>query len=295
MILLTPPTAFALSKSSPDTWRGCRRCSARRRSSAPRFFFFVSKNPKHRESALRTLKASLITTPDAFAVGKFIGEYGFMNVTSYSGLSDRNIETLSVGYSSEDIERLRIQDVGEGKVKIRLYEGRVVQGSLKGSRVIFKVYPGRRACGIEADMMAANELNCHTSLQNDSENVCDNIQILLGGFETRTGEQWLAFRNDGAYTAADYAKVASKRISTDLANSKQSIWAFNGEGKLKRQRFFIIKLLNRAINGLAFMHDHDRLHQSIGPASVVLNTISEGEAVYLVPRLRDLAFSVDIR
>ncbi|KAK8950261.1 hypothetical protein KSP40_PGU015341 [Platanthera guangdongensis] len=45
------------------------------------FFFFVSKNPKHRESALRTLKASLITTPVAFAVGKFIGEYGFMNVT----------------------------------------------------------------------------------------------------------------------------------------------------------------------------------------------------------------------
>lgn len=295
MILQMTPNPFALSKSSQDTWRGCRRCSARRRSSVHRFFVFVSKNLRHRGSVLLTLKASLITNPDAFAVGKLVGEYGYMNVTSYSGFSDRNIETLSVGYSSEDIERLRIQDVGEGKVKIRLYEGRVVQGSLKGSRVIFKVYPGRRAGDIEADMMAANELNCHVALQNDSENVCDNIQILLGGFETRTGEQWLAFRNDGTYSAADYAKIASRRISKDLANSEQSNWAFNREGKLKRQRFFIIKLLNRAINGLAFMHDHDRLHQSIGPASVALNTISEGEAMYLVPRLRDLGFSVDIR
>lgn len=28
-----------------------------------------------------------------------------------------------------------------------------------------KVYPGQRAGGNEADMMAANELNAHTSLQ----------------------------------------------------------------------------------------------------------------------------------
>ena len=28
-----------------------------------------------------------------------------------------------------------------------------------------KVYPGQRAGGIEADMMAANELNAHAALQ----------------------------------------------------------------------------------------------------------------------------------
>ncbi|GAB4858164.1 hypothetical protein Ancab_009561 [Ancistrocladus abbreviatus] len=47
------------------------------------------------------------------------------------------------------------------------------------------------------------------------------------------------------------------------------------------------------MNGLVYMHDHDRLHQSLGPASVVLNTIAERDANYLIPRLRDLAFSVD--
>ncbi|XP_020703979.1 uncharacterized protein LOC110115170 isoform X1 [Dendrobium catenatum] len=311
MILITAPSRSVLPRTAVSLSDGCRRCySTSQKSSGLHSFGFVSKGLKH-----RIFKASLITNPDDFAVGKYVGEYGFMNVTSYSSLqpggpSDtRNIEVPNVGYSSEDIERLRIQDIGEGKVKIRLYEGRVVKGPLQGVRVIFKhpvlphflkrlmkVYPGRRAGGIEADMMAANELNCHASLQEDSKIVSENIQILLGGFETRTGEQWLAFRNDGIYSAADYAKVRSEGISKDIANTKQTIWpSLDGEGKFKRRRFFVIKLLNGAINGLAFMHDHDRLHQSIGPASVVLNTISEGEATYLVPRLRDLAFSVDIR
>lgn len=83
--------------------------------------------------------------------------------------------------------------------------------------------------------------------------------------------QWLAFRNDGMYSAADYARVASEEISKDVVNATQTIWSsFVGEEKFKRRRFFVIKLLNGAISGLACMHDHDRLHQSIGPASVVL-------------------------
>jgi hypothetical protein len=79
------------------------------------------------------------------------------------------IQDLSLGYSQEEIERLRVQNVGEGEVKIRLfssisdvvsifhflenvcwyyssiivycrlYEGRVVQGPLKGIETVFKV------------------------------------------------------------------------------------------------------------------------------------------------------------
>lgn len=144
-------------------------------------------------------------------------------------------------------------------------------------------------------MMAANELNAHACLQGDPKNICHNLQILLGGFETKTGEQWLAFRNDGIYNAADYAKAASESMTKYLAKGEKEIWnPFDRVQKLKRQRFFVIKLLNGALRGLVFMHDHDRLHQSLGPASVVLNTISERDAAYLVPRLRDLAFSVDI-
>lgn len=61
-------------------------------------------------------RASLITSPDSFEVGRLIGSYGFMNITSYSGLRD-------IEYSSGDLGRLGVQDVGEGSVKISLLAG----------------------------------------------------------------------------------------------------------------------------------------------------------------------------
>ncbi|EPS69072.1 hypothetical protein M569_05692, partial [Genlisea aurea] len=233
-------------------------------------------------------KASLITDSDSFQVGKLIGTYGFINITSYSGLQSE----LDKEYLPEGDWRFRAQDIGEANVRIRLYEGRVAQGPLRGTPVIFKVYPGKQVGGPEADMMAANELSAHASLQaSNSEGMdCANIQILLGGFETKMGEQWLAFRNDGKYTAADYGKVSSERISLGRQWNR-----FEREETIKRKRRFVIKLLQGAMKGLAYMHEHERLHQSLGPASVVLNTLVEKDATYLVPRLRDLAFSVDLR
>ncbi|KAL6320075.1 hypothetical protein AAG906_004474 [Vitis piasezkii] len=270
-------------------------CFSLRSSFLPRSFRFrnsrgLSLN-SHRTWTSRP-RASLITTPDSFQVGRLIGSYGFMNITSYSGFQPG----LDVEYSSEDMGRLRVQDVGEGSVKIRLYEGIITQGPLRGTPVIFKVYPGQRAAGIEADMMAANELNAHAFLQSNAKDISQNLQMLLGGFETKTGEQWLAFRNDGKYSAADYAKVSSEKLSKNNALGEQKSWnPFDQELTIKRKREFVIKLLRGAMSGLAYMHDHDRLHQSLGPSSVVLNTIMERDAAYLVPRLRDLAFSVDIR
>ncbi|KAH7522225.1 hypothetical protein FEM48_Zijuj07G0115800 [Ziziphus jujuba var. spinosa] len=236
-------------------------------------------------------KASLITESDSFEVGRLIGSYGFMNITSYAGFQSGTDSE----YSSGDVGRLKVQDVGEGSVKIRLYEGRVSQGPLRGTPVVFKVYPGQRAGGNEADMMAANELNAHAFLQNSSKGICQNLAVLLGGFETKTGEQWLAFRNYGKYSAADYAKVTSEKVSKLLSLGETVSWnRFEQAETIKRRRYFVIKMLQGLFKGLAYMHDHERLHQSLGPASIVLNTIVERDAVYLVPRLRDLAFSVDI-
>lgn len=106
---------------------------------------------------------------------------------------------------------------------------------------------------------------------------------------------WLAFRNDGRYSAADYAKNASEKMTKALNPAAEAFWnPFEREQTIKRRRYFVVKMLQGISSGLAFMHDHDMLHQSLGPASVVLNTMSEREARYLVARLRDLAFSVDI-
>jgi hypothetical protein len=157
--------------------------------------------------------------------------------------------------------------------------------------VSVKVYPGQRAGGVEADMMAANELNAHSFLQ--SKSLPANLLLLVGGFETQLGEQWLAFRDGGKDSAADYAQTASEK--TTRARS-QGVWnPYEKEQMIKRRRNFVIKILQGAMKGLAFMHDNDRLHQSLGPSSIVLNTPAEREAIYLIPRLRDLAFSVDIR
>lgn len=145
-------------------------------------------------------------------------------------------------------------------------------------------------------MMAANELNAHAHLQSSPKDTCQNIQMLLGGFETKTGEQWLAFRNDGVYSAADYAKIMSERLLKFRDQGQQNFWnPYERDQTIKRRRRFVVKLLQGAMRGLAYLHNHDRLHQSLGPSSIVINTIVEREAAYLIPRLRDLAFSIDLR
>lgn len=79
--------------------------------------------------------------------------------------------------------------------------------------------------------------------------------------------QWLAFRNDGQYSAAEYAKAKSEAMSKE----EQKFWnPFDWKEKIKRRRIFVLKLLRGAISGLAYMHNRERLHQSLGPASVVL-------------------------
>ncbi|OEL24949.1 hypothetical protein BAE44_0014027 [Dichanthelium oligosanthes] len=267
--------------------------------------FLASPEPggwrrRPRRLSLQPVSAALMTNPAYFEVGRFLGGYGFMNITSYSSSqfgepsNVAGIQDLGLGYSAEDIERLRVQDIGEGEVTIRLYEGRVVQGPLRGMQAVFKVYPGARAGASEADLMALNELRTHAFLQSDASDICENIQFLLGAFETATGEQWLAFRDDGRYSAADYAKITSERQLKEQSGDMPFWNPYNRAYKLELRRYFVLKLLNGAMSGLVHMHNHDRLHQSLGPSSVVLNTVMEKEGPYLVPRLRDLAFSVDI-
>ncbi|AQK54434.1 Protein kinase superfamily protein [Zea mays] len=235
--------------------------------------------------SLRSVSAALMTNPAYFEVGRFLGGYGFMNITSYSSSqfgepsNVAGIQDLGLGYSPEEIERLRVQDIGEGEVTIRLYEGRVVQGPFRGTRAVFKVYPGARADASEADLMALNELRTHAFLQSDASDICENIQFLLGAFETATGEQWLAFRDDGRYSAADYANVTSARQLKEKSGGTPFWNPFDRAYKLELRRYFVLKLLNGAMSGLVHMHNHDRLHQSLGPSSVILKYSSIGAGV----------------
>ncbi|URE06480.1 STYKc [Musa troglodytarum] len=203
----------------------------------------IGKIHGDRRTRHASIRAALITEPDAFEVGRFVGSYGFMNITrslppslsyafspsplflgplrgfrrilgsdhgsirirlgswgsdhvteesidaysseifenhvdarssvelkqlrgisntfglafsnSYSsfqsgGFSNANVfDEFSPGYSSEDMERLRVQDVGEGRVKISLFQAlrgksnpRSIEGDpshFQGSRVTIVV------------------------------------------------------------------------------------------------------------------------------------------------------------
>ncbi|CAI5947835.1 unnamed protein product [Closterium sp. NIES-64] len=244
-----------------------------------------------------------------------------------------------------------------------MYRGRMVTpGERLGTRVLLKAYPGREAAAkaVDVDAMAANELVTHVALQeaqdeaqDDEVEVSRNVLVLLGGFETSSGEktmatspqqggasgsseqlhaptahpqqpsppsvppsvpptsptfparpppfshrspeQWLVMRDDGYITAADYAKAASEATAEARAVGDFEVWdRFDPAKPLFRREIFIRKLLRGFLQGLSYMHSKGRLHQSIGPASVVLNTTNEMDVRYLVPRLRDFAFAIDI-
>ncbi|MCO5546723.1 hypothetical protein L7F22_000159 [Adiantum nelumboides] len=156
----------------------------------------------------------------------------------------------------------------------------VIVGAIKLQNPLFQgsdcmhdiAYPGRNAGSAEADAMAANELATHAVLQEASDvEDCPNVTRLLGGFQTQTGEQWLVFRDDGQATAADYAKAAGQATTERRAVGD---WEFldylDYNRPIKRRYIFIIKLLRGAFSGLAHMHSNGRLHQSLGPSSVVI-------------------------
>ncbi|CAM6066119.1 unnamed protein product [Sphagnum tenellum] len=238
---------------------------------------------------------------DDFEVERLLGSYGYINVSSYTPPQPGSIfgsnlaENAPSGFDRGDLTRISGQEVEEGSVQTRLYSGRIRSGDRMGTRVLLKAYPAMTTRGTDADVMAANELRSHVILQDASQGECsENIIYLYGGFQTRAGEQWLVFRDDGRITAADYAKEAAQATAEGRAVGEWEFWdRFDKSRPIQRRRHFITKLLRGTFKGLAFMHACGRLHQSLGPASVVINTKEERGVGYLMPRLRDLAFSTD--
>ncbi|KAJ7563759.1 hypothetical protein O6H91_03G125100 [Diphasiastrum complanatum] len=113
--------------------------------------------------------------------------------------------------------------------------------------------------------------------------------------QDRGAGQWLVFRDDGRITAANYAKAASEATAEGRAVGEWDFWdQFDPSRPIQRRRVFITKLLRGTFTGLSYMHSRGRLHQSLGPASVIMNTMEERDALFLVPHLRDLAFSADV-
>jgi hypothetical protein len=92
-----------------------------------------------------------------------------------------------------------------------------------------------------------------------------------------SGCQWLVFRNDGTTTAADYARQAAHAAAEGrpCLGDGEFLDAFDAERPVLRRRTFVLCALRQALAGLAFMHDNGRLHQSVGPSSLVLDRVEE--------------------
>eukprot|EP00192_Tetraselmis_astigmatica_P011306 CAMPEP_0117664572 /NCGR_PEP_ID=MMETSP0804-20121206/9300_1 /TAXON_ID=1074897 /ORGANISM="Tetraselmis astigmatica, Strain CCMP880" /LENGTH=367 /DNA_ID=CAMNT_0005471831 /DNA_START=247 /DNA_END=1350 /DNA_ORIENTATION=- len=208
---------------------------------------------------------------------------------------------------SADMDQLGMQQLGgqeaqEEPITANVWTGWIRSGELSGTRVFLKSYPARTAGmdGLSADTLAANELATHSALQPPSvDRMHPNVCKLLGGFVSGLGgtvtEQWLVFRNDGTTSAEVYANKAAQAGAKGEAVGEGEFWdRFDSERPLKRRKIFVLKCLRQMLQGLAFMHSRNRLHQSLGPGSLLLSTTQERDAYSLQAKLCDLAFAIDV-
>ncbi|KAE8714832.1 hypothetical protein F3Y22_tig00110187pilonHSYRG00105 [Hibiscus syriacus] len=61
-------------------------------------------------------------------------------------------------------------------------------------------------------------------------------------FGNSKGEKWLAFRDDGKYSAADFAKATSEKVSSVLSLQENSWNPFEKEQAFKRRTCFVIRM-----------------------------------------------------
>eukprot|EP00899_Mesostigma_viride_P029366 jgi/Mesvir1/9614/Mv17240-RA.2 len=139
------------------------------------------------------------------------------------------------------------------------------------------------------------KVRAHAVLQGEGD--APLLSRLLGGFQVEsTGEQWLVFYDQGTVTAADYAAMAAEATARGVAvGTVEFLDKFDPSKVIARRRRFVLSILQQVFCALRFMHDRGFLHQSLGPASVVLSTTDEIDAGTMRARLRDLSFAVDIR
>jgi len=238
---------------------------------------------------------------DDFALESRVGSIGILSISSYKP-SASGFDSDSLKVNDLRVEQLGSQEAKEDNITATLWKGRIARGELGGTRVILKAYPARTEGmdGFTADTLAANELATHAALQPPSvPQECPQLAKLLGGFVSGLGgtvtEQWLVFRNDGLASAESYCAKATQASADGRAVGEGEFWdRFDASRPIRRRKIFILKCIREMLTGLAFMHSRNRLHQSLGPSSLILSTTEERDAYGLRCRLRDLAFAVDV-
>lgn len=81
------------------------------------------------------------------------------------------------------------------------------------------------------------------------------------------------FQDHGVETAAQYAAAAAQATMEKKPVGSGDLWdGMDPRRTLHRRHSFILSILRQGVAGLLFMHQKQRLHQSLGPNSLILNT-----------------------
>lgn len=74
-------------------------------------------------------------------IDRTLGSTGVMTTTSYTPNPSLQDTGEGLGLDASSVQQLASANVEAGGTKVRLYAGRVVRGTLSGTRVIMKAYP----------------------------------------------------------------------------------------------------------------------------------------------------------
>lgn len=75
------------------------------------------------------------------------------------------------------------------------------------------------------------------------------------------------------YTADQYARMASEAFAAGRAVGDGEFWdRLDPKRPLARRRLAVLRVWRGAMEGLAFIHRCNWLHQSLGPTSVTMDT-----------------------
>jgi len=106
------------------------------------------------------------------------------------------------------------------------------------------------------------------------------------------------YEEHGLYSAADYAQRAAEATEKGALLNEKGVFVYEDQlseqQRLERRAFFVRRTVKQVCEALAYLHGNSRLHQSVGPASVVLDSLEERDCFQMKAVLKDLAYSVDV-
>ncbi|KAA8497065.1 Calcium/calmodulin-dependent protein kinase type 1 [Porphyridium purpureum] len=186
-------------------------------------------------------------------------------------------------------------------VSVRLYEAKITVGPRRNSRVLLKEFLPQ---GLE---LAVNEAKIYERLYDLTQDSMSELPVatLLGsfkgsGFSTAEfqkkwagsfpsagkvpdeGSPWLVFRWEGTRTLANLRNYKQTQNYLDFVFPDLAF---------RRKKLFLIKLISEALEAVGFLHDRGIVHRSLGPASLLVNTLDETTPTLFDCKVRDLGFA----